>query len=178
MLAWSRWQLGWLDEDQVLCISDEHASFKLAPVADPGDGIAMAAIPLSGHEVIVLESRRQIGFDLPYEDPLPDGGRIVQPALLTEGVLVYTVDALIRSGDMPIRLLDDTGYLVVSDYPILTVGDRATVRGYTITVVADDDDPCDHSLHNVARSSSDIPGLPNFAISNLLAQQHGVALTH
>ena len=140
MLAWSRWQLGWLDEDQVLCISDQHASFKLAPVADPGERIAMAAIPLSGHEVIVLESRRQIGFDVAYEEPLPDGGHTVLPALLTEGVLVYTVDALISSGDIPIRLLDDTGYLVVSDYPILAVGDRATVRGYTITVVADDGD--------------------------------------
>ena len=29
---------------------------------------------------------------------------------------------------------------MVSDYPILTVGDRATVWGYTITVVADDGD--------------------------------------
>ena len=140
MLAWSRWQLGWLNHDQVLCIGDPHASFELAPVADPGPGIAMAAIPLSEHEVIVLESRRQIGFDLAYEDPLPGGGRIVQPALLTEGVLVYTVDASIPTGDMPIRLLDDTGGLVVSDYPILTVGDRVTVRGYTITAVADDGD--------------------------------------
>ena len=39
------------------------------------------------------------------------------------------------------------------------------------------DDPSDHSLHSVARSSSDIPGLPSFAITNLLVFQHGVALT-
>ena len=140
MLAWSRWQLGWLDEDRVLCISEEHASFTLAPVAAPGPGIAMAAIPLSEHEVIVLESRRQIGIDLTYEIPLPNGGRIVQPALLAEGVLAYTVDASIGSGDMPIRLLGDTGDQVVDDYPILGVGDSAIVRGYTIAVVADDGD--------------------------------------
>ena len=140
MLAWSRWQLGWLDEDQILCIHAPYARFSLAPVAEPDAGAAMAAVPLSGHEVIVLESRRKTGFDLRYEDPLPHGGRLVQPALLTEGVLVYTVDASIGSGDVPIRLLDDTGDRVVSDYPILAVGDRATVRGYIINVVADDGD--------------------------------------
>ena len=137
MLAWSRWQLGWLDEDQVLCHNEPQASFGLAPVADPGRGIAMAAIPLSEYEVIVLESRRKMGLDLSYEDPLPGGGRIVMPGLLTEGVLVYTVDASILSGDMPVRLFDDTGDFQVTGYPILEVGDQVTVRGYKIAVVDD-----------------------------------------
>ena len=140
MLAWSRWQLGWLAYDQILCLRDDQMSFELAPVAEPGDGIAMAAIPLSDDEVIVLEGRRQMGFDLAYEQHLPDGGRLVQPALLNEGVLVYTVDASVSTGDMPIRLLDDTGDQVVDVYPILGVGESATVRGYTIAVIADDGD--------------------------------------
>ena len=140
MLAWSRWQLGWLDQDQVLCIGEPYASFKLAPVADPGPDIAMAAIPVSRHEVIVLESRRQTGFDAPYTEPRSDGGHTVWPTLLTEGILVYTVDASISTGDLPVRALEDTGYQVVDDYPILAVGDRATVRDYAITVVADDGD--------------------------------------
>ena len=140
MLAWSRWQLGWLSDDQVLCIRENRANFDLTPLAEPGNGTAMAAIPLSRHEVIVLESRRPTGFDLPYEEPRPGGGRIVQPALLHEGVLVYRVDASISTGDMPIRLLDDAGDLVVSGYPVLGLGESVTLNGYTITVVADDGD--------------------------------------
>ena len=140
MLAWSRWQLDWLAEHQIICVHDDQASFDLAPVADPGTGIAMAAVPLSGHEVIVLESRRQIGLDLAFEEPFPDGGGVVQPALLKEGVLVYTVDASMATGEVPIRLMDHTGDLVVSGYPVLGVGESETVRGYTIAVVADDGD--------------------------------------
>ncbi|MDE0655715.1 MAG: hypothetical protein OXH58_03995, partial [Acidimicrobiaceae bacterium] len=42
MLAWSRWQLGWLDESQVRCIDTPNARVRLSPVADPGAGVAMA----------------------------------------------------------------------------------------------------------------------------------------
>lgn len=140
MLAWSRWQLGWLADHQILCVHGDRASFDLAPVADPGPGIAMAAIPLSGHEAIVLESRRQIGLDRAFEEPFPDGGGVVQPALLKEGVLVYTVDASKAAGDVPVRLMDYAGDLVVSEYPVVGVGEGVTIRGYTITVVADDGD--------------------------------------
>ena len=140
MLAWSRWQLGWLDDDQILCIREPYARVTLAPVAEPGGGVAMAAVPLSDHEVLVLESRRQTGLDAAFDEPLSGGRRIVQPALLNEGVLVYTVDASIGSGDVPIRLLDDAGDLVISGYPVLAVGDSVTLRGYRIDVVDDDGD--------------------------------------
>ena len=140
MLAWSRWQLGWLADDQILCIHDDQRSIELAPVADPGTGVAMAAVPVSEHEVIVAESRRQIGLDLPFEEALPTGGAVFQPALLKEGVLVYAVDTSLRTGELPIRLLDYADDRVVNGYPVLGVGESVTVRGYTITVVADDGD--------------------------------------
>ena len=125
MLAWSRWQLGWLDADQVRCIRDDQETVDLGPVSDPGDGIAMAAIPLSSTDVIVLESRRKIGYDK-------------YAALANEGVLVYTVDADIDSGDLPIKVAGDTGRGNTYEYPILDAGQSVTVRGYTITVVSDD----------------------------------------
>lgn len=100
----------------------------------------MAAIPLSEHEAIVLESRREIGFDVPYEEQLRDGGRRHWSALLAEGVLVYTVNASIPSGGLPIKLLGDAGNGIVDEYPILTEGESVTVRGHTITVIADDGD--------------------------------------
>ncbi|MXY10155.1 MAG: hypothetical protein F4Z00_07995 [Acidimicrobiaceae bacterium] len=124
MLAWSRWQLGWLDEAQIRCIEEPIATVTLSPVADPGDGIAMAAVPLSDTEVIVIESRRSLGYD--------------SGALLDEGVLVYTVDAMISSGLLPMKLAGDPGNAHFDDYPLLKVGESVTVRGYTITVDTDD----------------------------------------
>ena len=137
-LAWSRWQLGWLDESQIQCVTEPTTTVALRPVADPGDGIAMAAIPLSAHEVIVIESRRRIGLDTGIDHTEPDGARTTFPALATEGVLVYTVDASLPGGQLPIKLAGDTGNGRVEAYPTLSVGDSVTVRSYTITVAADD----------------------------------------
>ncbi len=125
MLAWSRWQLGWLDAEQVRCVTTNDATVILGPIAYPGAGIAMAAVPLSDIEVIVIESRRATGLDV---------------ELATDGVLVYTVDAALGSGQLPVKVARDTGDGQIDDYPILSVGQSVTVRGYTITVIADDGD--------------------------------------
>ena len=91
MLAWSRWQLGWLDESQVRCLSDADTIVTLTPIAQPGNGIAMAAVPLSSRKVIVIESRRKLGYDQGRDYTAPNGGRTTFPGLIEEGVLVYTV---------------------------------------------------------------------------------------
>ena len=139
MLAWSRWQLGWLDTANVACITDREATVSLSPVAAPGAGAAMAAIPLSANEVIVVESRRKIGYDAGLDLRL-DEASTTFPALLTEGVLVYTVDARRLTGQLPMTVVGDTGDGQVDDYPMLAVGESVTVRGYTITVISDDGD--------------------------------------
>ena len=110
-LAWSRWQLGWLDADQIRCVSGDDATVALRPVArNPGSGTAMAAVPLTAHEVIVVESRRSIGRDTGL--------------LLEEGVLLYTVNASTYSGNLPIKVVGvpDGGF------PVLQVGESATTR--------------------------------------------------
>ena len=140
MLAWSRWQLGWLEPDHVLCVTEDETTVQLSPVASPGGGIAMAAAPLSAHEVIVVEGRRKVGYDAGRDHREPNGATTTFPALVTEGVMVYTVDATRGSGQIPIRFPGDTGNRAVDDYPILTAGDSVTVHGYTITVASDDDD--------------------------------------
>ena len=122
-LAWRRWQLGWLQANQIRCVTSPEARVALRPVAsDPGTGTAMAAVPLTVNEAIVIEGRRSIGRD--------------PSRLLEEGVLVYTVNASIQPGSLPIKVV---GVPYVG-FPILTVGDRVAVRGYMITVVADDGD--------------------------------------
>ena len=137
MLAWSRWQLGWLDESQVLCLTDDRSRVVLSPVADPGDAAVMAAVPLSGTEVLVAEVRVKVGYDAAQEEPHTDGALLTIPALATEGVLVYTVDASLGSGQLPLVIAGDTGNGQVDDYPILTRGDQVVVRGYRVTFVSD-----------------------------------------
>ena len=153
MLAWSRWQLGWLEPGQVHCVTEQDTTVQLSPVANPGAGIAMAAVPLSAHETIVVESRRKTGFDAGLDHLEPNGASTTFPALVAEGVLVYTVDASFGSGNIPITLPGQTGNGAVDDYPILKLGDSVTVSGYTITVVADDGD-----THTVTITKVEEPG--------------------
>ena len=137
MLAWSRWQLGWLNASQIRCVTEPEAVVNLSLIAaDPGDGIAMAAIPLSDTEVIVIESRRKTGYDVGTFYRSPHGLTFTLPALPVEGVLVYTVDAAIGNGNLPLKVAGDPGNGHVDDYPILTAGQSVTIRGYTITVQA------------------------------------------
>jgi len=132
MLAWSRWQLGWLDETQVRCVTEPTETIDLSPIAGPGEGIAMAAVPLSDTEVLVIESRRRTGYDAGWRFRWSNGAASTLPGLPTEGVLVYTVDAARVSGLLPLRVVGDTGNGQVDAYPILTVGESVTLRGYTI----------------------------------------------
>ncbi|WP_419551564.1 cell wall-binding repeat-containing protein [Candidatus Poriferisodalis sp.] len=122
-LAWSRWQMGWLFDSQVRCIVDGSAEVTLSPVARPGDGVAMAAVPLNAQGALVVESRRPTGYDSHNQG----SGDF--------GVLVYTVDAARISGYLPIRVAGD-----LYRYPLLEAGESVTLRGYTVAVVSDDGD--------------------------------------
>ena len=139
MLGWSRWQFGWLDPSQVHCDSGDGATVSLAPIAQPGDAVALAVVPLTLHDVIVIESRRTVGYDTGREYVSPNSrARTTLPGLVSEGVLVYTVDTFIGSGDLPVKVAGDNGNSRVDDFPVLGVGDSVTLHGYTITVTADD----------------------------------------
>ncbi len=126
MLAWNRWLLGWLDPSQIRCVTEPEAIVDLSPAADPGNGTAMAAIPLSATELIVVESRRRLGYDSDILHRLP------------EGVLVYTVDAAIATGALPIKGANETTSGYSDESPFLTEGQSITVAGYTITLLSDD----------------------------------------
>ena len=143
MLGWSRWQLGWLDPSQVHCDSGAGATVSLAPIAEPGDAVALAAIPLNAHEMIVIESRRKVGYDTGTGKDWVEHDtnvRTTYPGFAAEGVLVYTVDSYIGSGDLPVKVAGDNGNSQVADFPVLEAGDSVTLRGYTITVTSDDGD--------------------------------------
>jgi len=151
MLGWSRWQLGWLDPSQVHCDSGAGATVSLAPIAEAGDGVALAVVPLTAHDVIVIESRRAVGYDTGQEwvDP-GTRARTTFPGLVSEGVLVYTVDSFIGSGELPAKVAGDSGNSEVDDFPVLGLGESVTLHGYTVTVTADDGDT--HTV-SIARGS-------------------------
>jgi M6 family metalloprotease-like protein len=120
MLAWHRWQLGWVDSSQVACVATFPGSVQLSPVANE-TGIKAAIVPVNGTNAIVVENRQQVGYDL---------------NLATEGVLVYTVDTTMLTG---------TGTIVVQgsfsgDWPdssvLLQPGETLTVEGYDVSVIS------------------------------------------
>lgn len=136
MLTWSRWQLGWIDDSQVECVSADSTTVWLRAAAEARGETVMAAIQVSSNSAIVIESRRLIGYDEPTQfrrQSVASGD--VDPQYLAEGVLVYTVNSL--RGEHPVSLVQDNGRAYLSDFPLLDVGESVTVAGYTITVVED-----------------------------------------
>ena len=132
MLAWSRWQLGWLEPSQIRCIVEPSATVTLSAIDQPGDGVAMIAVPVGETEVIVIESRRDRGHD---------AGQLTgydRDVVNNDGVLVYTVDSSLS--ELPIRFATDGGEGILDQSPILPVGTSITVKGYEITVVEDTGD--------------------------------------
>ena len=120
MLAWHRWQLGWVESPQVACVTTFPGSVQLSPVANE-TGIKAAIVPVNGTNAIVVENRQQVGYDL---------------NLAAEGVLVYTVDTTMFTG---------TGAIVVQgsfsgDWPdssvLLQPGETLTVEGYEVCVIS------------------------------------------
>ena len=132
MLAWSRWQLGWLEPSQIRCIVEPSATVTLTAIDQPGDGVAMIAVPVGETEVIVIESRRDRGFD---EGQLTGYDRDV---VNNGGVMVYTVDSSLS--ELPIRFATDDGDGILDQSPFLPVGTSITVKGYEITVIEDTGD--------------------------------------
>jgi M6 family metalloprotease-like protein len=97
-LGWHRWQLGWLDDEQVVCAgADRTATARLNPVARSADAPswqdAMVVYPLSETRAVVVENRQPVAYD---------------EAIAASGALVYTVDTAVRSGHGPVRVVDST----------------------------------------------------------------------
>jgi M6 family metalloprotease-like protein len=117
--AFERWQLKWLSDDQIVCQLTNDVTATLSAIETAG-GSKAVVVPLSKNKVLVVESRRAVGYD----KDMPK-----------EGALVYTVDTSIASGE---------GTLVV--YPVLendpyryksplAKGESVTVENVTVTVL-------------------------------------------
>lgn len=124
LLAFERWNLGWIADDQVQCVSAPTTTQLITPVEKVG-GVKAVIIPISTTKAVVVESRRAIGID---------------KAMKKSGALVYVVDSSIQSGMGPVKVYpsnlgSDPRYL---DAP-RSQGESVRVEGVTITVTKSDD---------------------------------------
>lgn len=79
LFGWHRWLLGWIRDDQVICIDlvKSESEVELTSLSRPSKGVKIAVVPVSTNEVLVIESRREGIYDNLAEN---------------EGVLVYRID--------------------------------------------------------------------------------------
>ena len=87
--AWEKWKLGWLEPTQLACLDGPgELTATLTPLERAG-GLKALVLPTTASSALVVEARQRIGQDA---------------GLCTEGVLVYAVDASVRSGYGPVRV--------------------------------------------------------------------------
>lgn len=116
--AYERWLLGWVDDDQVSCISESDSTATLNAVEEVG-GTKLAIVKTGPTRAVVVESRRRLGYDQDIAE---------------SGALVYTVDTSVETGQGPI-IVQRQGDEEFDRAP-LGVGDSLTVDGVTIVVLA------------------------------------------
>ncbi|MFE0137942.1 M6 family metalloprotease domain-containing protein [Streptomyces sp. NPDC059037] len=91
LLAWHKWKLGWLDDDQISCASNSGTTeHTLTPLAERG-GTKLAFVPMNERTGYAIEVRTQGGND---------------EAVCKPGVLVYQVNAEIDTGHGPVTVSD------------------------------------------------------------------------
>lgn len=117
--AFERWQMGWLDDSQIFCQPEGEQTTTITPIEIAG-GIKAVMIPISNSKAVVVESRRQVGYDAP---------------ILKPGALVYVVDTAIPSGEGTLVVYPQLENDPYRDQSPLAVGESVTVEGVTITVL-------------------------------------------
>lgn len=121
LTAFERWNLDWLDDEQIVCNDQSDFTQLITPVQIKG-GIKAIMLPISTTKVIVIESRRSIGID---------------KSIKKTGALVYVVDSTKQSGFGPIQIFpsDLTNDPIYLNSP-RALGESVSVEGYTISVTA------------------------------------------
>ncbi len=121
LFAFERWNLGWLDDDQVICSTDNEMTHLITPLPESG-GIKAVIIPITKTKVVVVESRRPLGIDR---------------NLKKSGALVYVVDSEVESGLGPIQVYP----VDIKNDPLFTqapraVGETVEIEGLNIKVIS------------------------------------------
>lgn len=120
--GWERWQLGWLDDDQVSCASAPGTvALRLTPIERVG-GIKMIVVPTGATTALVVESRRAEGYDT-------NGS-------WSPGVLVYSLDTSLPTGTGVLKVLPINDADTDKGTAPLQAGGSMTVGGVTVTFIS------------------------------------------
>jgi hypothetical protein len=123
LLAFERWNIGWLDDSQVICSSAKEITQLITPIETIG-GIKTVIVPLTATSALVIESRRAIGLD---------------SKINKSGALVYLVDSSIQSGKGPVKIFPVD---LATDPKFLksprALGESVSVEGWTVKVTSAD----------------------------------------
>ncbi len=123
LTGWERWSLNWLTDDQMLCEPKVGQKFRLSAVAN-NTGTRMAVLKLGGTRAIALEYRIQTGMD----------ARMGQA-----GVLAYSVDTSIASGDGTIQVIpEQVASHSTAATALYEVGDEISFGGRTFKIISMD----------------------------------------
>ena len=101
--AWSTFLLDWFDSNQVFCASKSKVRdqyLELTPLEVVQTGFKTLMIPISSHEILVVESRRPVGFSALWGSD-------------DKGLFVYKVDTTMDN-DRSHESLGDTGNEIIS----------------------------------------------------------------
>lgn len=123
ILAWHRWQLDWIGDDQIQCQTDglPVSAADLTALAVP-DGTKALVDRVDSTRVVVAEARVASGYDSAAE---------------RSGVLVYTIDSAIASGSGPLQVRGTYPGLWASEAVLLGPGDRIDTLGRRVQVHAE-----------------------------------------
>jgi hypothetical protein len=89
--AWEKWKLGWIDDDQVSCVTARGDSQHIiTPLEIPG-GVKLISIKLNDTTALNMELRTNSGVDTDT---------------CSQGLLFYTIDTTKSSGRGPLLVLD------------------------------------------------------------------------
>jgi M6 family metalloprotease-like protein len=87
--AWEKWKLGWLEPSQLTCLNTPSEVTTTVTPLERAGGLKAVVVPLNSTSAYVVEARRKIGEDA---------------VLCEEGVLVYKVDASVKTGYGPVQV--------------------------------------------------------------------------
>jgi M6 family metalloprotease-like protein len=142
--AWSRWLVGWLD-DEVHCFDARDAAnqaefdVEIAALDSELEGVKAVIVRTGEHTGFVIESRRPIKWDEGLEAYRERAGRN------SEGVLIYEVDTSYGTQEGALRLITPNDRYIVDMYwsnrtpgrhldALFANGDAATIAGFEVEV--------------------------------------------
>ena len=93
LTAWNRWLMNWVTDSQIICMDINSPDIEREITSiNTASGIKAVVVRISSTKVLVIESRKNSKFDIITGN---------------EGLLVYSVDLSVRSGEGALRVIPE-----------------------------------------------------------------------